>query len=219
MMVAGAAASAVPFFIGGRRVSEIVLVRHGATEWSALGKHTGRTDLPLSPQGEAGARALHPILAPRTFGLTLVSPLRRARRTAELAGLDSYQVEADLAEWDYGTADGRTTAEISEDRGAPWSIWTDGVDAMGGESLSAVAARGARVLARARLVLDTGQDVALVGHGHALRILAATWLALEPSTGSTLALSPGSVSALGFEHDRHVIERWNVRPGDVLGGS
>ena len=199
-------------------MSEIVLVRHGATEWSAVGKHTGRTDLALSPQGEAGASALHPILAPRTFGLTLVSPLRRARRTAELAGLDSYQVDPDLAEWDYGAADGRTTAEISEANGAPWSIWKDGVETMGGESLTAVAARGARVLARARSVLKTGQDVALVGHGHALRILATSWLALEPAVGATLALSPGSVSALGFEHDRHVIERWNVRPGDVLGG-
>jgi probable phosphoglycerate mutase len=198
-------------------VAEIVLVRHGATEWSEAGKHTGRSDLLLTAKGEAGARALHPILAARTFGLTLVSPLRRARRTAELAGLTSYQVDGDLAEWDYGAIDGRTTADVSAERGAPWSIWEDGVESAGGESLADVGRRAMRVIARATTCLNKGEDVAIVGHGHALRVLAVTWLGLDPGAGALLALAPGSISALGFEHDRHVIERWNVRPGDVLG--
>ncbi|MDQ1701805.1 MAG: hypothetical protein QOF57_1057 [Frankiaceae bacterium] len=200
-------------------MSEIVLVRHGATEWSEAGKHTGRSDLPLTAAGEAGARALLPLLAHRAFGLVLVSPLRRARRTAELAGVTSYEVDPDLAEWDYGAYDGRTTAEISEESGKPWSVWQDGVEQAGGESLVALAGRATRVLARAEPLLAAGRDVALVGHGHALRVLAATWLGLDPAGGALLALSPGSVSALGFEHDRHVLARWNVRPDDLLGPS
>ena len=192
-------------------MSQIVLVRHGSTEWSVLGKHTGRTDIPLTSDGERGARALRPMLDGRPFGLVLVSPLLRARSTADLAGLASYDIDPDLAEWDYGAIDGRTTAEISEGLGRPWSIWQDGVEAGGGESLTSLAARARRVLARAEACLESGADVALVGHGHALRVLAVTWLGLEPQAGALLALSPGSVSVLGFEHDRHVLEHWNTR--------
>ncbi|MCU1677078.1 MAG: histidine phosphatase family protein [Frankiales bacterium] len=192
-------------------MSEIVLIRHGATEWSDIGKHTGRSDIPLTATGEAGARALRAQLAGRSFGLVLTSPLQRARRTAELAGLSSYEIDPDLAEWDYGTIDGRTTADVSAERGAPWSVWTDGVESVGGESAAAVGRRAGRVLRRAESCLAAGQDVALVGHGHALRILAATWLGLEPTAGALLALSPGSISTLGYEHDTHVIQNWNVR--------
>ncbi len=197
-------------------MSEIVLVRHGATEWSEVGKHTGRTDLALTDKGRAGAEALRDVLVRRSFALVLVSPLQRARRTAELAGFSSYQVDPDLAEWDYGSYDGRTTEEISDEVGTPWSIWRDGAAGAGGESPADVAGRAARVLARVQPLIAAGGDVALVGHGHALRVLAATWLGLDPAAGALLALFPGSVSALGFEHDRHVITRWNVRPSDVV---
>jgi broad specificity phosphatase PhoE len=193
-------------------VSEIVLVRHGATDWSAVGRHTGRTDRPLSEAGERGAAALAPLLSGRTFGLVLVSPLIRARRTAELAGVTDYALDDDLVEWDYGSAEGRTTAEMSDERGGPWSVWGDGPVGAGAETVDDVAARGARVLSRAMPTLDAGGDVLLVGHGHALRILAADWLGLAPRGGALLALSAGSVSALGFEHDRHVVSSWNVTP-------
>jgi len=196
-------------------MSEIVLVRHGATEWSEAGKHTGRTDLGLTDKGQDGARALRELLVRRSFALVLVSPLQRARRTAELAGFSSYQVEPDLAELDYGQYEGRTTEEISSERGKPWSIWQDGVEAVGGESLTALGVRCARVIARAAPLLAAGGDVALVGHGHALRVLAATWLGLDPAAGALLALSAGSISGLGFEHERHVVVRWNIRPAEV----
>ena len=194
----------------------LVLVRHGETEWSATGKHTGLTDVDLTETGERQARALEPVLAAYQGCPAWSSPLQRARRTAELAGLGDVTVDRDLLEWDYGAYEGRTTEEISHEIGKPWSIWQDGVEAAGGESLASLAGRAARVLARATPLVAAGGDVALVGHGHALRVLAATWLGLDPAAASLLALSPGSVSALGFEHDRHVLARWNVRPSDVV---
>jgi probable phosphoglycerate mutase len=190
-------------------VPEIVVVRHGETEWSAAGRHTGRTDLPLTEQGERAAAALRPLLAERRFGLVLASPLKRAQRTAELAGLRP-DTDADLAEWDYGAYDGRTTAEISEELGRPWSVWSDGV--VDGESLGDVALRVRRVIDRARPVLDQGSDVALVGHGHALRVLAACWLELAPAEGSRFVLRAGAVGTLGFEHSWPAITGWNVGP-------
>jgi probable phosphoglycerate mutase len=193
-------------------MSQIVLVRHGATEWSEAGKHTGRTDLPLTQAGQRAARGLHELLARHDFAMALVSPLQRARRTADLAGVTAYDIDPDLVEWDYGGVEGRTTAEVSAELGRAWSIWTDGVAASGGEAVTEVAERGRRVLDRVRPCVEAGRDVLLVGHGHALRVLAATWLGLEPRGGALLALSAGSLSALGLEHGRPVIDEWNLRP-------
>ena len=185
-------------------MAEVVLVRHGQTEWSRDGRHTGRSDVPLTPQGEADATALRERLD-RPFGLVLCSPLVRAARTAELAGLTA-EPESDLLEWDYGPEEGRTTEQARETRPG-WSVWDDtGL----GETLAQLAARQDRVLARVRPVLDDDQDVCLVGHGHALRVLAARWLGLEPRVGQQLVLSAGSVSRLGFEHGCPAVLSWNA---------
>ena len=185
-------------------MAELVLVRHGQTEWSRDGRHTGRSDVPLIECGERDARALRERLE-RPFGLVLTSPLERAARTAELAGLDA-DVDADLVEWDYGPEEGRTTEQARERRPG-WSVWDDvGL----GETLEQVAVRQRRVLARIRPVLERGEDACLVGHGHALRILAACWLGLEPGVGKQLVLSAGSVSTLGFEHGSEAVLSWNA---------
>lgn len=178
---------------------EIWLVRHGTTEWSKTGRHTGLTDIPLTPEGEDQARGLAPRLD-RDWALVLSSPLERAARTAELAGLHP-ELDNDLMEWDYGPAEGLTTAELSADK--PWSIWDD---VPLGETLAEVATRCARVLDR----LPAEGDVCLVGHGHLLRVLTAVYLGLVPRDGRHLALSPGSVSVLGTEHDYPVVRRWNT---------
>jgi broad specificity phosphatase PhoE len=184
-------------------VSEVVLVRHGQTEWSRDGRHTGRTDIPLTASGEADAAALAPRLD-RPFGLVLTSPLSRAARTADLAGL-SAEVEPDLVEWDYGPEEGRTTEQARQTRPG-WSVWDDtGL----GETLEQVAQRQRRVLDRVRPVLERGQDVCLVGHGHSLRILAACWLGLSPAVGQQLVLGAGSVSVLGSEHGCPAVVVWN----------
>ena len=185
-------------------MAEVVLVRHGQTEWSRDGRHTGRTDVALTEDGERDAQALRPRLA-RPYGLVLTSPLVRAARTAELAGL-SATVDADLVEWDYGPEEGRTTAQARETRPG-WSVWDDtGL----GETLEQVAVRQRRVLDRVRPVLDGGDDVCLVGHGHALRVLAACWLGLAPAVGQQLVLGAGSVSVLGFEHGCPAVLSWNA---------
>jgi probable phosphoglycerate mutase len=184
-------------------VGELWLVRHGETPWSKTGQHTGRTDVPLTPHGEQQARSLRERLD-RPWSLTLTSPLLRARRTAELAGLDTVE-EAGLAEWDYGHAEGRTTAELSRERGG-WSIWTD-PDLP--ETPDDVGLRSERVLELVAPALEAG-DVCLVGHGHALRILTAVWLGLPAIDGRLFALSPASVSVLGSEHELPVVSRWNA---------
>jgi probable phosphoglycerate mutase len=185
-------------------MAELVLVRHGQTAWSRDGRHTGHSDIPLTPDGEADARALGPRLQ-RPFGLVLTSPLSRASRTATLAGL-SAQVEPALVEWDYGPEEGRTTAEARETRPG-WSVWDDtGL----GETLEQLATRQRRVLERVRPVLDGGADVCLVGHGHALRVLAACWLGLAPGVGQQLVLGAGSVSVLGHEHGSPAVLTWNA---------
>jgi broad specificity phosphatase PhoE len=190
-------------------VGEIVVVRHGQTDWSLTGRHTGGTDLPLLPEGEEQARALAPLLAARRFVQVRVSPLQRARRTAELAGLAVTDVDADLVELDYGGYEGRTTKEISEELGRTWSVWRDGVvpGDTPGETLAAVGDRVDRVLERVRGVLADG-DVALVAYGHLLRVLTARWLGLPPEAGALFALPAGRAGVLGHEHARPVLTAW-----------
>lgn len=189
----------------------LVLVRHGETEWSRSGQHTGRTDLPLTEKGRSDAAKLSPHLAGRSFGLVLVSPLSRAQETARLAGL-SGEADPDLLEWDYGAYEGRRTADIRDDLGDPgWTIWRDPIPAgeTPGEQPEDVATRASRVIQRSLPVLEDDRDVALVAHGHFLRILTATWLSLPAVDGRLFALDAGALSALGFEHEQHVIRTWN----------
>jgi broad specificity phosphatase PhoE len=196
-------------------VGEFVVVRHGATEWSRSGQHTGVTDLPLLPEGEEDGRRLAPVIGQRDITHAFVSPRQRARRTAELAGLldggiDTV-IEPDLVEVDYGAYEGRTTKEISAELGRPWSLWSDGTvpGNTPGETLEQVAVRVDRVLERARPMLDDG-DVAFVAHGHVLRILTARWLGLDPSEGRLFALATGRYGTLGREHDRPALTGWNI---------
>ncbi|MBQ1026387.1 histidine phosphatase family protein [Micromonospora sp. C95] len=186
-------------------MSEILLVRHGETTWSASRRHTSYTDLNLTPDGERQARALGPALAGRRFVAVLTSPRIRALRTAQLAGLPVTDSDDDLAEWHYGVYEGRTTAEIQDERPG-WSVWTDGCP--GGESPSEVGERLDRLLAKLHPLLDRG-PVALVGHAHALRVLGARWIGLPPSAGGLLRLDTATLSLLGHEHGRRVILRWN----------
>jgi probable phosphoglycerate mutase len=183
-----------------------VLVRHGETEWSLDGRHTGRTDVPLLPAGVAQARALRPAMAARTFAAVLTSPLVRARETAELAGLGSRAVvDPDLAEWDYGAYEGLTTNQIREERPG-WELFCDGVP--DGESAGDVALRVDRVIARIRA---TPGDVVCVAHSHVLRVLAARWIGLDPTVGRSLVLDPAAVSELGWDRERPVVVSWNRR--------
>ncbi|MET7471592.1 histidine phosphatase family protein [Micromonospora sp. NPDC005686] len=187
-------------------MNEILLIRHGETAWSAAHRHTSYTDLELTPDGERQAAALAPLLAGRRFARVLSSPRRRATRTAELAGLTVDAIEPDLAEWNYGEYEGRTTADIQRER-PDWSIWTDG--GPGGESPHQVGDRLDRVLGRVTALLEQG-DVALVGHGHSLRVLGARWIGLPPSAGALLRLDTATLSVLGHEHGRRVVRRWNL---------
>ena len=184
-------------------MGELWLVRHGETPWSVSGQHTGRTDVPLTAAGEEQARRLRPRLD-RPWSLVLTSPLVRARRTAELAGLHATDQDL-LMEWDYGHAEGRTTAELTDERGR-WSVWTDPTL---GELPADVGHRAEQLLELVAPALEAG-DVCLVGHGHALRILAAVWLGLPAVDGRLLALSPASVSVLASEHELPVLSRWNA---------
>ena len=182
---------------------EAVLVRHAETEWTISGQHTGRTDIPLTQRGRQAAAALAPRLAEHHFDLVLVSPSKRAFETCELCGLSaSAQVREDLLEWDYGDFEGLTTAEIHEQR-PYWSLWRDGSPC--GEDIADVGERADRVIAEIR----AAQNVAVFSHGHLLRVLGARWVELEPGEGSKLALSPGSLSLLGYEHELPIITRWN----------
>jgi broad specificity phosphatase PhoE len=196
-------------------MGELILVRHGETEWSASGRHTGRTDIPLTARGEAAARELRPALERRQVRAVFTSPAVRARRTADLAGLDGAKQDPDLWEWDYGGYEGRTTAEIRAERPG-WKLWRDGVppgDAEHpGETIAEVGARTDAVLSRVRPLLDDG-DVALVAHGHVLRVLTARWLGLEPAAGRLFRLDTGTLSVLGTEHGEPVIQAWNLPPG------
>jgi broad specificity phosphatase PhoE len=183
---------------------KVVLARHGETEWSATGKHTGVTDVPLNDAGRRAAARLGERLAGREFALVLTSPRARARETCELAGFGAAaQVDDDLAEFDYGEYEGRTTPEIREDVPG-WSVWRDG--APGGETPEQVGARADRVIERA---LAAGGDVALFAHGHLLRVLGARWIGLPAVVGGNLGLSTGSLCELGFERERRAIWIWN----------
>jgi broad specificity phosphatase PhoE len=195
-------------------MGELIVLRHGETEWSASGRHTGRTDIPLTARGEDAAAALAPALAMRQICATFCSPAPRAVRTAQLAGLQNVKLDPDLWEWDYGGYEGLTTPQIQQDRPG-WDLWRDGVipgdAAHPGETLSQVGARADAVLTRAKPLLLDG-DVALVAHGHVLRVLAARWLELHPDGGRLFRLDTGTYSTLGAEHDFPVITSWNVPP-------
>jgi broad specificity phosphatase PhoE len=189
-------------------MAELVLARHGETEWSASGRHTGRTDLPLTEDGRRRAGPLRNRLHSRSFELVLTSPLRRAIETCELAGLaETARIREDLREWDYGDYEGMTTPQI-EERRRGWSLWLDGCP--NGESATGVGARADRVVAEVRGA--PGDSVAF-GHGHMLRVLAARWLGLSPEDGALFALDTGALCILGYEHGRPAIALWNQPPG------
>jgi broad specificity phosphatase PhoE len=186
---------------------EIWLVRHGETEWSRTGRHTGRTDIPLTAEGERQARTLAAPLTAHAFGQVLTSPLQRARRTCELAGFGARaRAVPDLMEWDYGEYEQRLTAEVRRDVPG-WTVWTHPVP--GGETLDDVARRARRVLAE----VEAGEgDALLFAHGHLLRVLAMWWLGLPPAAGGLFAFGPARASVLGYETERRVVQSWNFAP-------
>jgi broad specificity phosphatase PhoE len=187
---------------------EVTLLRHGETLWSKSGQHTGRTDLELTDIGELQAKAAASLLGAESFDLILVSPLQRARRTAEIAGLTPYELEPDLHEWDYGEFEGMTTPEIQVDYPA-WSIW-DG-PWVGGETDQQVGARADRVIARIR-ALPAGSRAAVVAHGHFLRVFGARWVGGPATGGRSLGLDTAAVCHLAWEHDYPILHRWNLTP-------
>jgi probable phosphoglycerate mutase len=194
-------------------MGELIVIRHGQTEWSLSGQHAGRTDVPLTDEGEATARALAPRLARRRLVAVFSSPLSRAMRTAELAGLTGAEPDPDLLEWDYGGYEGLTAEEIRASRPG-WDLWRDGVvpgDAEHpGELLQQVTARIDRALDRIRPLLSDG-DVAVVAHGHLARVLTARWLGLDPSASRLFGHPhPGTLSFLAAEDGQAFISAWNV---------
>ena len=187
--------------------TRLVLVRHGETEWSKSGRHTGRTDIPLTDRGREQAERLGLALRGRTFSRVLSSPLARALDTCRLAGFgDRVAVMDDLREWDYGAYEGRTRVEIAAEIPG-WTVWTHPI--VGGESLDDLGRRADRVIAA---TLPFGGDVLLFAHGHILRVLAARWIEAPTLVGSRLELATATLSELGWEQDRRVIERWNEAP-------
>ena len=186
---------------------QLWLLRHGATEWALNGRHTGSTDLPLLPEGEEEARALCPVLSQQTFAAVFSSPLQRAQRTCELAGLgDRMQICDDIIEWNYGDYEGITTATIRETV-PDWTVWSHGCPK--GENAQQVEVRCANAISTALAVPGDG-DVALFAHGHILRALAGTWLGLGAAGGQLLRLGTASVSILGWERETRAIQRWNA---------
>jgi len=194
----------------GRGAGEVMLVRHAETEWSLDGRHTGRTDIPLTERGRAAALALGPRLRAMSFDLVLVSPSRRARETCELCGLGTHAVvREELLEWDYGDYEGLTTAQIHQRR-PDWNLWRDGCP--GGESAEQVGARADRAIAELR----RASSAVAFSHGHLLRVLGARWIELAAAGGGHLGLSTGAVSLLGYERDEPIIARWNEPPQDSM---
>lgn len=190
------------------RKFEVVLMRHGQTEWSLNGRHTGHSDLPLTPAGEAEAAAMTPHIVGHEYELVLTSPLIRAWRTCEIVGLGHRATaDDDLREWDYGDYEGLTSAEIREHR-PDWDLWRDGCP--GGESPQQVSERCQHLVNRLTQARETHAGDAIVfAHGHILRALAATWCGLPITAGAHLMLSTAAVSSLGFEHDTPAIKFWN----------
>ena len=186
-------------------MGDVVLVRHGETQWSAAGRHTSTTDLELTPTARTRPARSAPVGRAGVRGRA-VQPAPPGPATAELAGLAVTAVDEDLAEWDYGAYEGLTTAQILTER-PDWSLWTDG--GPGGESPEQIGARVDRLLSRVAPLLDGG-DVALVGHGHCLRVVAARWVGLPAGGGAVLRLDTATLSELGFEHGRPVVLRWNA---------
>lgn len=201
---------------------QLVLLRHGETEWSVSGQHTGRTDIALTPAGEEQARTAGRAVAGIEFAAVYTSPLARARRTAALAGHPDAVVDPDLAEWDYGPVDGRTSADVGGLLGREFQIFDDGVrvlppdpehgDGRPGELLDDVAARARRFVERADATLQDGGNVLAVAHGHLLRVLATAWLGIDPRFGSRLELGTAAICQLGYGHDLRTIEGWNLPP-------
>ena len=187
----------------GRHGRTVLLVRHGETEWSATGRHTSFTDVPLTDRGRRAAGALRERLAGHELALVLASPRVRARDTARGAGFPEAEVEPDLAEWDYGEYEGTTTAELREEQPG-WTVWSGPLP--GGETPAEVGARVDRVIARA---LAADGDVALFAHGHVLRVLGARWIGLPPASGALLGLDTAAVCELGFEREQRVLWLWN----------
>ena len=184
---------------------KLYLIRHGETEWSRDGKHTGVTDVSLTDHGRQTARSLQPVLAREQLVLVLTSPLQRARETCELAGLAKLsRVEPDLMEWNYGEYEGLTTKNIQSARPG-WSVFHHGCP--GGESPEQVAARADRVLAKVRATVG---NVALFAHGHILRVIAARWVNQPPSFGEHLLLDTGTLSVLGYYYDTPALKTWNA---------
>ena len=177
------------------------LIRHGETAWSLSGQHTSTTDLPLTEQGERRAEAVGKVLKGKQFAAVLASPMKRALDTCRIAGFTPSAVTDDLREWNYGSYEGLTTTEIQ--KSAPgWTIWTS--PPPGGETIEQVAERARRVIRSA-----PDGEVAIFGHGHLLRVLAACWLGVDPAIGRCFALSTGSISVLGHERETRVIQSWN----------
>jgi probable phosphoglycerate mutase len=192
---------------GRRRAGpELWLVRHGETAWAREGRHTGRSDVPLSAEGERQARDLGARLGARRFAAALTSPLARARETARLAGFDGAIVVPELAEWDYGALEGRLRAQVLAELPG-WTIWRGPVP--GGESLAEVEARADRALARAAAAAPQG-DAVLFAHGYILRAIAARWLGQPAALGARLALEPGAIAVLGWEYGERCLRAWNV---------
>ena len=190
----------------GEQLPTVYLARHGETAWSISGRHTGLTDLPLTERGQQNARALTPRLAGLNFARVFTSPLQRAARTCELAGYAQVaEVDQDLVEWNYGEYEGRTSAEIEQQRPG-WQLFRDGCP--GGESPQQVAARADQVINRLRMISG---DALVFSSGHFLRVLTARWLGCEPGAGRFFSLNTASLSALGYEHNLSgpVIRRWN----------
>jgi len=184
---------------------EIVIVRHGETEWSANGRHTSRTDLELTERGRQRALALRSELGGRKFSVVLCSPLLRARETCELAGFGEVAVVCEeLREWDYGEYEGLTTPQIRE-KNSGWNLWRDGCP--GGETPEQVGSRADVAISRLR---STEEDSLAFAHGHILRVLSARWIGMEPAAGARFALAAGAVGALGYERETEVVARWNT---------
>ncbi len=190
-------------------MTELWLMRHGETAWSADGRHTSTSDIPLTDRGRERAKRLPGLLAGTKFGAVFTSPRQRAQETCQIAGYGEVAVvDSDLQEWNYGEAEGKTTQEMRAIHGPQWSVWNSPL--LNGETLEHVGERADAVIARSLVAVPGQAAVALFAHAHFLRILTARWIGLPPSAGALLALDTGSVSVLGFERETRVIRRWNL---------